>query len=254
MRRPRCRSSTPFAVAACITPGSSPAHPASARRPWPIASPAACLPANAPATRSRLDPASPVFRRIAAASHADLLTIEREWDEKKSRMRGEIVVDDARAISAFLPPDPGGGRLARRHHRRRRAPQPQRRQFRAEDAGGSRRPRPSSCSPVPPPARLLPTIRSRCRRLALAPLAPPDMALALAEYLPGLPPGERERLGDLAAGSPGRALLLAEETGLQLAALADEILAHHPPRAEAARLRICREARRPGGRTALPPS
>ena len=60
-----------------------------------------------------MDPADPVFRRVAVGSHADLLTVEREWDEKKSRLRGEIVVDDARAISTFLrlTPAEGGWRV-----------------------------------------------------------------------------------------------------------------------------------------------
>ncbi len=59
-----------------------------------------------------LDPASPVFRRVAAGSHADLLTVERAWDEKRQRLRGEIVVEDARRIAGFLrrtaaaPPEP----------------------------------------------------------------------------------------------------------------------------------------------------
>src|ERR1700688_1922514 len=33
-----------------------------------------------------LDPANPVFRRVAANSHADLLTIERGINEKTKRM------------------------------------------------------------------------------------------------------------------------------------------------------------------------
>src|SRR5882757_4319581 len=33
-----------------------------------------------------LDPASPVFRRVAAGSHADLHTVERRFDERRRRM------------------------------------------------------------------------------------------------------------------------------------------------------------------------
>ena len=75
------------------------------------------------------------------------------------------------------------------------------------------------------PGRLLPTIRSRCRRLRLSPLADEPMARLLADYLPDLAPDERGRLVTLAEGSPGRALLLAEEEGLKIAALVDEVLA-----------------------------
>ncbi len=46
-----------------------------------------------------LDPAHPVFRRVAAGTHADLLTVEREWDDKRQRLRAEIVVDDVRAVA-----------------------------------------------------------------------------------------------------------------------------------------------------------
>src|SRR6184192_3259257 len=41
-----------------------------------------------------LEPAHPVFRRVAAGSHADLLTVERAYDEKRKRMRSQIAVGD----------------------------------------------------------------------------------------------------------------------------------------------------------------
>src|SRR5579864_7754203 len=41
-----------------------------------------------------LDPASPVFRRVAASSHADMLTIERVLNEKTKRMKTQIAVED----------------------------------------------------------------------------------------------------------------------------------------------------------------
>ena len=54
------------------------------------------------------------------------------------------------------------------------------------------------------------------------------MARLLADYLPDLTPDERGRLVTLAEGSPGRALLLAEEEGLKIAALVDKVLADLP--------------------------
>src|SRR5208282_4479334 len=48
-----------------------------------------------------LDPHDKVFRRVAAGSHADLLTIERAWDAKRKRVRGEIVIDDVRRVTEF---------------------------------------------------------------------------------------------------------------------------------------------------------
>jgi DNA polymerase-3 subunit delta' len=174
-----------------------------------------------------LDPADPVFRRVAIGSHADLLTIEREYDEKKQRMRGEIVVDDARAISAFLrlTPAEGGWRvvvLDGAEHLNRNA----------ANAVLKMLEEPPPCAVLlltcAAPGRLLPTIRSRCRRLELQPLDATDMADALAAYLPAMSGTERARLAGLAAGSPGRALSLAQDRGLALAEIAEEVLAGVP--------------------------
>ena len=172
-------------------------------------------------------PASPVFRRVAAASHADLLTVEREWDDKKSRLRGEIVVDDARAVAAFLrlTPAEDGWRVVvidGAEHLNRNAANSVLKMLEEPP------PRAVLLLTCDAPGRLLPTIRSRCRRLALGPLTAPEMDAALAEYLPGIPHAERTRLAELAAGSPGRALLLAQEKGLHLATLAGEVLAAVP--------------------------
>src|SRR5213082_1497668 len=46
-----------------------------------------------------VDPDSGVFRRIAAGGHADLLTVERAYDPRRGRLRGAIVVEDAREIT-----------------------------------------------------------------------------------------------------------------------------------------------------------
>ena len=168
-------------------------------------------------------PTNPVFRRTAMGSHADLLSVEREWDEKKSRLRGEIVVDDVRAVSAFLrlTPAEGGWRVVvvdGAEEMNRNAANALLKMLEEPP------PRAVLLLTCAAPGRLLPTIRSRCRRLALMPLQGPEMAAALAEYLPDTPEAERSRLATIAAGSPGRALSLAEEKGLQLAALAAEVL------------------------------
>ena len=75
------------------------------------------------------------------------------------------------------------------------------------------------------PGRLLPTIRSRCRALALSSLPDEDVAALLADYAPELGPDERDRLIGLAEGSIGTALTLAAEGGVALAGLVDEVLA-----------------------------
>ncbi|MCL5778994.1 DNA polymerase III subunit delta' [Limibaculum sp. FT325] len=66
------------------------------------------------------------------------------------------------------------------------------------------------------PAALLPTIRSRCRTLDLGPLAPSDLALALAAAGAPVDEAEHGALAALAGGSVGAALRLIEGEGLDL--------------------------------------
>jgi DNA polymerase-3 subunit delta' len=178
-----------------------------------------------------LDARDRVFRRVAAGSHADLFTVAREWDPKRKRMRGEIVIDDVRAAIGFLSMTPaeGGWRVVvvdGAEHLNRNA------------ANGLLK-----VLEEPPkqallllvcasPGRLLATMRSRCRRLRLDPLGPAAMQQALAAYLPELALPDRVRLEALAEGSPGRALMLAEEEGIALAGLVDELLGQLPELAE----------------------
>jgi DNA polymerase-3 subunit delta' len=63
---------------------------------------------------------------------------------------------------------------------------------------------------------LLPTVRSRCRILKLRPLADATVARVLAARMPDLDAADRTALAALAEGSPGRALHLAGEGGLDL--------------------------------------
>jgi DNA polymerase III subunit delta' len=174
-----------------------------------------------------LDPTDPVFRRVAAASHADLLTIERAYDEKRKRMKTQIAIDDVRKINGFmsLTPAEGGWRVV--------------------IVDGAEELNQNSANALlkvleePPPravlllvcsaaGRLLPTIRSRCRRLRLSPLAENPMAQLLSDYLPTLNPDDRGRLITLAEGSPGRAIMLAEDKGLAVAAMVDKLLTEMP--------------------------
>jgi DNA polymerase-3 subunit delta' len=72
------------------------------------------------------------------------------------------------------------------------------------------------------PGRLLPTIRSRCRRLELQPLNDDAMTSVLEGELPDLAPVERAKLLPLANGSVGRALAFAS---LDLAPIQEQALA-----------------------------
>lgn len=60
------------------------------------------------------------------------------------------------------------------------------------------------------PARLLPTIRSRCRILRFADLSDDDLASLLAVHAPAASPDERAAAVVAAAGSPGAALAFVE--------------------------------------------
>jgi DNA polymerase-3 subunit delta' len=74
------------------------------------------------------------------------------------------------------------------------------------------------------PARLLPTIRSRCRLLALRPLSNDTLSAEIAARLPELSEDDRARLALLAGGSIGAALRLAQGDGLKLAAEAERLI------------------------------
>jgi DNA polymerase-3 subunit delta' len=70
------------------------------------------------------------------------------------------------------------------------------------------------------PGRLLPTIRSRCRRLLFRPLPPDATRALLRDALPERDEAELDRLAALADGAPGRALALA---GLEAGGLVDAL-------------------------------
>ncbi len=135
-----------------------------------------------------IDPESGVFRRIAAGGHADLLTVERAWDPRRRRLRGEIVVEDTREIAAFF-------RLTAAEEG-----------WRVVIVDGAEEMNRNAANALlkileePPdrallllvshnPGRLLPTIRSRCRRLGMAAL---PLALTTAAAVP-LPTATRSK-------------------------------------------------------------
>jgi DNA polymerase III subunit delta' len=174
-----------------------------------------------------IPPESGVFRRVAAGGHADLLTIERAWDPRRRRPRGEIIVEDTRAIAAFfrLTAAEGGWRVVIVDG--------------AEEMNRNAANALLKILEEPPdrsllllvshnPGRLLPTIRSRCRRLACATLAIPQTAQLLRHWRPRLDPPEADALAGLSGGSVGRAVELADAGGLDLYRSVIELLARAP--------------------------
>lgn len=162
-----------------------------------------------------LAPGHPVFQRVAAGGHVDLISVERTINEKTGKLRTEIIVDDARGVGRFfrLTAGEGGWRVAVIDC--------------ADEMNQSAANALLKVLEEPPerallllvshnPGRLLPTIRSRCRKLALQPLAEETVSSLIETFRPGLDPSDITALARLADGSPGRALTLAAEGGLDL--------------------------------------
>jgi DNA polymerase III subunit delta' len=173
-----------------------------------------------------VDPEHPAARLVASGGHSDLLTIERTVDDK-GRLRGGIVVDDVRELGGFLHLTPGfgGWRVVVIDS----ADEMNRHAANAVLKLLEEPPRQALLLLVShAPGRLLPTIRSRCRRLALGPLAEREVAALLGRYRPGLEAADRELLVRLADGSIGRALALSDETGLTLCREVGELLQELP--------------------------
>jgi len=162
-----------------------------------------------------LDEADPAFGRVAGGSHGDLLTVELGLN-KQGKKRTEIVIDDVRALEPFFHQSAGeggwrvaiidGADLMNRN---------------AANAALKLIEEPPRHSVVllvsHAPARLLPTIRSRCRKLSLRPLKDEQVALLLERYMPdAVAEEDRLPLARLAEGSAGRAMQLADMGGLDL--------------------------------------
>ncbi len=177
---------------------------------------------------------SPVFRRVAAGTHPDLFTVERRLNDKKDRLQSVIVIETVREAIGFMhhTPSEGGWRVVIVDGAEDMNPQTANALLKMLEEPPARA---ILLLVTAAPGRLLPTIRSRCRALALSPLPESDVAALLADYAPELGADERARLAGLAEGSIGTALTLAAQGGVALAGLVDEVLAAPvaPARAQA---------------------
>ena len=154
-----------------------------------------------------VDPENHAARLMAAGSHPGLKVLERIQNDK-GKLAKEISVDQVRALIPFLGTTPadGGWRVVIVDA--------------ADDMNRAAANALLKMLEEPPvrtlfvlvshaPGRLLPTIRSRCRRLVLAPLEPASVHAALRSVRPDLATAEIERLVPIAQGCPGRALRFA---------------------------------------------
>lgn len=170
---------------------------------------------GAPPPPASLDiaPDHPVARRLAALSEPRFFLLRRAWDDEKKRLKTQITVDEVRRLKSFfqLSAADGGRRVA------------------IVDPADEMNPNAANALlkllEEPPagvtlllvshqPARLLPTIRSRCRELRLTALGPADMEAALRQA--GAEAADPAALAALSGGSVGEAIRLVNLDGLAL--------------------------------------
>ncbi len=156
----------------------------------------------------------PVARRMAAGAHADLVVVARTRRDNGT-LRDEIIVDDVRRIEPLFrrTSAEGGWRIVLVDEADRMNTSAQNAVLKVLEE-----PPPGALLllTAETPGRLLPTIRSRVRRLDLDPLGPEALATLLARHLPQLSAPERNALSALAEGSLGRALQLQAAGGVAL--------------------------------------
>jgi DNA polymerase-3 subunit delta' len=158
----------------------------------------------------------PIFRRIQAGGHSDFRVVERDWsDAKQTKRKSVITVENVREIGTFLTMTPAEGA------------------WRAVIIDAADEMNTNAANAVlkvleEPPERallflvahnadrLLPTIRSRCRRLDLRPLSQGQVQTLIGRYRPDINAADAPALAALSDGSIGRALELADEGGIQL--------------------------------------
>jgi DNA polymerase-3 subunit delta' len=170
------------------------------------------------------DPADPVCRQISARSHPDLMVLDRVGEDGKARK--SISVDDARRLPEFFSKAPAISpyRIAIVDS--------------VDDMNTNSANALLKTLEEPPdrgvlflishaPGGLLPTIRSRCRRLRFEPWDEAETAAFVSERL-GVNEGDSIHLARLAGGAPGRALSLAAQDALEIDRMVQALLTALP--------------------------
>jgi DNA polymerase-3 subunit delta' len=164
---------------------------------------------------------------VDARTHPDLFHLRRTLHPREARIQNEITIDDVRGLGQFMHMTPAMGKW---------------RVAIVDAADEMNRNAANAVLKVleePPPnavllivahapGRLLPTIRSRCRRLALHRLSDEIVVDLLGTYAPETKDEERKALAGLSEGSIGRALELAGAGSLGLYREMVEVLATLP--------------------------
>lgn len=184
-------------------------------------------------------PNDPVSRQVAAQSHPDLMVLERDLGDGKARRN--ITVDEARRLPEFFANTPAS------------APYRVAIIDAIDDMNVNAANAVLKTLEEPPargvlflvshaPGRLLPTIRSRCRKLTFSPWEEGRVAALLEERM-GLSDTDASRLAHLSGGAPGRALAMAVEGALDADRTAHEILRQLPKTDDAALLALAERFR-----------
>lgn len=168
-----------------------------------------------PAAGLDMDLSRPVARMVSAQAHPGLIVLKRPFDDKGERLRKAIPIDEVRKIRSHF----GLSGQARGY----RVCIVDTADALSEEAANALL---KTIEEPPPravflilanaPMRLLPTIRSRCRRLTLKPLSAAEMDAVLEPGADMLSDGDRQLVAALSGGVPGRALALARGEGLSL--------------------------------------
>lgn len=177
-------------------------------------------------------PTSTAARQVLALSHPGLMLIRRPWDFKSKKLMTVITVDEVRRLRSFLA-----------HSAEAQAwrcvivDQADELNINAANALLKSLEEPPVRTVFllvsSEPGRLLATIRSRCRRLDLAPLSSADLRHAALQAIgeAGAGPPDAKAwpaLERLAEGSVRRALMLAAAKGLELNARIGALIAGLP--------------------------
>ena len=165
----------------------------------------------------------PVFMQVAAGGHPGLLLLKRGINPTTGKEMTVLGVDEVRKLAGFfgMTSGAGGWRVAIVDT--------------ADDMNDAAANALLKALEEPPsramllllsnaPGKLLPTIRSRCRRLDLKPLGEIELVAALKTLQPDLDANDSVALAKLSGGSIGAAITLANDDGLALANDANKLL------------------------------
>ncbi len=169
-----------------------------------------------PAGEVPLAPVDPrVAGQVAAGAHPNVLHLRRPWDEKEKKLKTLLTVDEVRRAVPFFGSAAGG------------------RGYRIAIVDAADDMNPAAANALlkmleEPPSRalflvlshapggLLPTIRSRCRRLPLSPLDIDGLDAAVTALGLHVDEADKPALAAISEGSVRRACELVESDGLDL--------------------------------------